>query len=213
MKNVREMGLNQWNEFSVALQKAGFNADLVQQVISSKDNKLAQVMYDALVDSITSNEIEERFKLINTFTLTTPSNLEEYFAPLDEKYASYSDTLVANFPGYQKGYTYEKLKAETAYQVKVFLTKNASFDECMEKLISEKALLVGGQGMMLAIQLKGNDFSTRAMTLGTVKDVVWMRRENYASGLKGSGKHWRNAGGSFERDRFDEFHLLCFCEI
>lgn len=44
------MSCGEMHEFALVLDKAGFDADLVQRIVNSKDNKHAKMMYDALTD-------------------------------------------------------------------------------------------------------------------------------------------------------------------
>ena len=45
MKSVSELGLKAWGEFGLSLKKAGFEPHHIHQVINSKDNKLAEAMF------------------------------------------------------------------------------------------------------------------------------------------------------------------------
>ena len=46
---VREISCGRMHEFAILLDKAGFNSDLIQEIINSKDNKLAKAMFDAIM--------------------------------------------------------------------------------------------------------------------------------------------------------------------
>lgn len=46
MKSVSELGLTTWSELSLSLKKAGFEPQHVHQIINSKDNKLAEAMFE-----------------------------------------------------------------------------------------------------------------------------------------------------------------------
>ncbi|MBI2100271.1 MAG: hypothetical protein HYT48_02955 [Candidatus Vogelbacteria bacterium] len=47
-KSVCDIGLGQMHEFALVLDKAGFNADIVQEIISSRGNKKAETMLASL---------------------------------------------------------------------------------------------------------------------------------------------------------------------
>lgn len=49
-KSVCDMSCGEMHEFALVLDKAGFNADLVQKIVASKGNKHAKMMYAALTD-------------------------------------------------------------------------------------------------------------------------------------------------------------------
>ena len=51
-KSVCDMGCGKMHEFGLVLDKAGFDADLVQEIINSKDNKYAKTMYTALTGGV-----------------------------------------------------------------------------------------------------------------------------------------------------------------
>lgn len=62
-KCVCDLSCGAMHEFALVLDKAGFNADLVQNIVNSKGNKLAEAMYSALNSS-----------RIVTINRTTPFN-------------------------------------------------------------------------------------------------------------------------------------------
>lgn len=68
-KSVCDMSCGQMHEFALALDKAGFNADLVQRVVGSRGNKSAKAMYAAINDK--AEVVEPK---IITIDRSTPFN-------------------------------------------------------------------------------------------------------------------------------------------
>lgn len=65
-RSVCDMSCGQMHEFALVLDKAGFDANLVQKVVSSRGNELAEAMYAAVNrDEMHSSVVStEKFTLL-----------------------------------------------------------------------------------------------------------------------------------------------------
>lgn len=162
MTNVRSMGLNQWGEFSVALQKAGFDTALAQEIIQSKNNKLAEAMYAEVLHTKAKGLGFGR--AIKEFTLTVPLHYEhdkyiDQFAlrmkASMEKCRFDKEFSSANF---SKATT--KLLPGVTYKVKMFpVEDHIAFNKCIEFMQIQCALMAGVHGLCLVYDLAKENFS------------------------------------------------------
>lgn len=65
-KSVCDMSCGSMHEFALVLDKAGFDADLVQKIVNSKGNKHAKMMYATLIEG--ENTVEQCLKCISDGT-------------------------------------------------------------------------------------------------------------------------------------------------
>lgn len=219
MANVRDMGLGQWNEFSVALHKAGFDSDLIQKIINAKDNKLAKAMYTA----VTGEELDERFgPAIVEFELTVPTDYN-HDTQIDTSGAKarkekttyyYNDDLTSkNFAN-----ATNKLVPGKTYKVKIFpILQTVTSEGCMTFLRKQNAVLVGGQGATLVYDLAKDQLPKGKWTVSfDEKDALWEDAGGYrrvpdvgASTVGGFGF----VLGSFGADWGSGRCVLCFCDL
>mgnify|MGYP003495697143 FL=1 len=143
------MGLSQWNEFSVALHKAGFDPELIQEIIASKGNKLAEAMYAEVLH--TKAEGLGIGRAIKEFELTVP---------LDYEHDKYIDQFVArikartekvqfdsNFTSLNFSKASIKLLPDTTYKVKIFpVHDHIMFKKCIDFVDIQGALMAVAHG-------------------------------------------------------------------
>ncbi len=219
MANVREMGLGQWNEFSVALHKAGFDTDLIQKIINAKDNKLAKAMYTA----VTGEELDERFgPAIVEFELTVPADYN-HDTQIDTSGAKarkekttyyYNDELTSkNFAN-----ATNKLVPGKTYKIKIIpILSTVTSEDCMALLRKHNAILVGGQGATLVYDLAKDKLPKGKYTVSfDEKDALWKGaggdRGVPSVGADTDGDFGFYLGG-FGHDWTSAYCVLCFCDL
>lgn len=208
--------LGKTHEFMLSLKKAGFDDELIQQVINSKGNKHAKAMYGAVTGEA---QVDDRFELLNTFSITVPqgydhaTRLASFSKEHREEFAYYNDAITDM--NYAKATT--KLEPGRKLKVKVFQIKGlVSSEDCMAHLRSQKAIFVGAQGASLAYEQKKDELPVNRWSASfDEKCALWE---------DGDGDHgvpcvYRNSVGGFgfdlggfEYDWYDDDCLLCFCD-
>ena len=72
-KSVCDLSYGAMHEFALVLDKAGFDAEMIQGVINSRGNKQAKAMYAALASGAT---VDDWFELVNTFEIVVPEGYD-----------------------------------------------------------------------------------------------------------------------------------------
>ena len=215
-KSVCGMSCGQMHEFAIALDKAGFNAKLVQEVVSSRGNSKAKRMFAALSGAALEGD---RFDLIEIFPVTVPegydhvTRLATFASAHRQEFYSYHDDLTDQ--SFAKATT--KLVAGRKFQVKAFQIKGrVTSEDCLTFVKSQKGVLVGAQGASLAYE-QGKDklpVNRRSISfdekdslpvLGGFHRVPKVRRDSdgdFGFGLGYFGGDW--TGGDV---------LLVFCDL
>lgn len=220
-KSMCDIGYKQGAEFFTALEKAGFTGDLIQQIINSRGNKMAKAMYTAVQgDAQTDN----RFELLKRFDITVPEGYKHatrlntfratHQSEEKKEFHYYSDAITdANFAA--KATT--KLAPGREFTVKVFgITERVSSEDCLAKLRSEKAVLVGAQGASLAYEQGKDELPKGKWSISfDEKKALWQdsggrhRVPGVVAGLDGV---FRFDLDFFVSDWPSVFVLLCFCD-
>lgn len=219
-KSMCDISYSQGHEFILALEKAGFTGDIVQQVINSRGNKMAKAMYAVATDG---KQTDDRFQFLKSFEVTVPegydhaTRLDTFHATHQsdkEEFYFYNDAITdANFAA--KATT--KLVAGRKFTVKVFgITERVSSEDCLAKLRSEKAILVGAQGASLTYEQKKDELPKGKWSVSfDEKKALWRDP---------GGDHrvphlYAFSGGDFdfglvhfEDDWSSDYVLLCFCD-
>lgn len=211
--------LGKTHEFMLSLKKAGFDDELIQQVINSKGNKHAKAMYGAVTGEA---QVDDRFELLNTFSITVPqgydhaTRLASFSKEHREEFYCYNDAITDK--NYAKATT--KLEPGHKLKVKVFQIKEkVTSPDCMKFLLSQKAVLVGAQGASLAYEQKKEELPVGRWSVSfDQKDALWE---------DGDGNHRvpcvnRYSDGDFKfylgffesgwHGWSDGHCLLCFCD-
>lgn len=221
MANVRDMGLGQWNEFSVALHKAGFDSDLIQKIINAKDNKLAKAMYTA----VTGEELDERFgPAIVEFELTVPvdynhdTQIDTSGAKARKEKTTYCYNNALTSKNFAKATN--KLLPGKTYKVKIIpilATATVTSEDCMTFSRKQNVILVGGQGATLVYDLAKDKLPKNKYIVSfDEKEAVWKDAEGdrrvpclYAGADGDFGFYLGNFGGDWDSDDC----VLCFCDL
>lgn len=232
-KGMCDIGYKQGSEFFTALEKAGFTGDIIQQVINSPRNQMAVAMY-ATVTTVARvlKPRPDKFELLTTFEITVPqgynhatrlSDFKVMYQPEVETeerkkhFCFYNQDLTdAN---YSKATT--KLVPGRKLQVKVFgikSGKSVSSNQCLTKLRSENAILVGAQGASIAYEQGKDKLPKDKWSISfDEKDVLWFNNNEhmvpcvsmYSDGAFYSRLFIFEGGGGWD----DVYCLFCFCDL
>ena len=216
-KSVRDViSYDQGYELILVLKKAGFNVDLIQKIINSKSNRLAKEMY-GFIASVT--QASDQFELVNTFSIIVPAGynhatrLDTFGKKHRREFSLYNSAI--NDENYGRGTT--KLIPGERFRVKIFRIKGTvSSEDCLAFLHSQKALLVGAQGLSLVYEQDRNYISVSIQCLVSFdkKDALWQG----TSGDYRVPYMWHHQDGSFEFNLGffelqwgDNCSIICFC--
>ncbi len=204
------------HEFAICLDKAGFDADLVQKIISARNNKMAKAMLSAIG---VVEPMDERFEIVKEFTLTVPENythdtqLALFAKDSKKKFYFYNDAITdKNFAN-----ATNKLTPGKTYTVKVIGIKaTVTSEDCLTVLKQNNAILVGAQGAALAYQLKKDELPVGKWSVSfDEKDALWkdaVGNLRVPGVVRFSDGDWEFRLGYFGGDWFAAFCLLCFCD-
>ncbi len=207
-----------------ALDPAAVNSTL-QQVLEG-----AVITEQKMVVMVSPKPKPDKFELLTTFEVTVPADynhatrltdFKEMYQPeveTEEKkkqFYYYNPNITdANF---SKATT--QLVPGRKFQVKIFgikSGKSVSSDECLNKLRSENAVLVGAQGASLAYeQGKVNLPKGKWHVSFDEKDALWFDGGDHGVPcvFAYSGGDFRFRLGYFEGGWGDNYCLLCFCDL
>ncbi len=214
-RNVCDMSCGAMHEFALALDKAGFTASLVQQVINSGGNKLARAMRAALTTGVV---VDDRFELVDSFDVVVPdgydhaTRLGTFWREHGEEFDCYNPSITdENYSG-----ATNKLVPGRGFRVKVFQIRGVvSSDDCLAHLRSQKAVLVGAQGASLAYEQGKNMLPVNRWSVSfDDKDALLEDPSGWhwvPDVLRHSDGSFRFNLGQFELNWNDGFCLLCFC--
>lgn len=218
-KSVRDMSCGQMHEFALVLDKAGFDASLVQEVVSSRGNKLAEAMYITIKGEVPT----EKFSLLADFgTITVPADYDHATQLVSfrkknyRKFYYYNDAITdAHFPNPTR-----ILKPGDKLWVRAFkqaIGGTTTSEERLAFLATKKAVHTGAQGASLVFEQRCNQFPKGYWyTSFDEKDHLWEDANGY-HGVPGMGAH---SGGGFdfglgtlEYICYGDSVLLCFCDV
>lgn len=208
--------LGKTHELMLSLKKAGFDDELIQQVINSKGNKHAKAMYSAVTGGA---QVDDRFGLINTFSIVVPQGYDHAtrlgsFREKHRKEFYYYNEAITD-KNYAKATT--KLEPGRKLKVKVFqINERVTSLDCLAHLRSQKAVLVGAQGASLVYEQKKDELPVDRWSVSfDEKDALWedgggYLRVPYVFRYSGGGSGF--VLGDFEDGWSDGYCLLCFCD-
>lgn len=202
-----------------ALRTLNLSKEDAQEIIESGDvlKKEVAAIYKKMV------EANKKFgSPITEFELTVPADYNhseqiDSFATKTKKLKTtyyYNDNLTdRNFAK-----ATNKLEPGKTYKVKIIpILKQVTSDECLAVLKKHKAILVGGQGLTLAQELKAEEFPVGKWTVSfDEKDALWRDSDGYRRVpfvFRDSFGDWGFDLGSFENDWPGDDCLVCFCDL
>ncbi len=208
-----------------AAKLAGLQIDILQKVRNGQItlehlewfNKLNKVERDKLAGI---NTIDLRFVLSTTFQITVPGNydhsiqLASFREESHKKFYSYNDNITdANFAR-----ATNKLAPGKTYEAKIFkITERVTSEDCLAFLKTQKAILVGAQGISVVWQQAKEQFPKGKWTVSfDEKDALWRDAGGYrrVPGVdRYSGGVWYFSLGDFGYDWDDVSCVLCLCDL
>ena len=186
---------------------------------SSNQKALKNVLAGALLPSQDKPVVDSRFTPLNAFQITVPGNynhptqLASFARENREKFYFYNDKITDE--NFKKATN--KLIGKT-YEAKIFgITKRVSSEDCLAFLKTQKAILIGAQGISVVWQQAREQFPKGKWVASfDEKDALWRD----AGGFHGvpsvnqySGGGWDFFLGYFENDWRDDCCLLCVRDL
>ena len=220
-KSMCDISYSQGHEFILALEKAGFNGDIVQQVINSRGNKMAKAMFATVQGEV---QTDNRFELLKSFDVTAPEGYD-HATRLDTFRAAHQSEENKEFYFYNDAITDSNYAAKATtklvpcrqFTVKVFgITERVTSDDCLAKLRREKAILVGAQGCTLVYEQSRNELPKGKWSVSfDEKKALWRDGNGYCRVPYLDMYSDGNLGfylGNFESGWNSDCVLLCFCD-
>ncbi len=176
---------------------------------------------DVVTSLVKHSALDDRLALLNSFELTVPKGYNHgtqlaTFAKYakDEKFRYLNGEI--NDANYVKATN--KLVPGKTYGVKIFQIKTrVTSEDNLAFLASQRAILVGAQGISLARQLKKNEFPVGKFTVSfDEKDALWEDSDGshrVPGFYRLSGGDWEFSLGGFEYDWYDVHCLFCLCDL
>lgn len=204
------------HELMLALKKAGFDDELIQQVVNSRGNKHAKAMYSAVANDA---QADDRFELLNTFSIVVPqgydhaTHLTSFSKEHCKEFAYYNDAIT------DKNYANVTTKLEPGrkFKVKVFQIKEAvTSEDCLAHLRLQKAVLVGAQGASLYYEQCRDLWQINRWLISfDEKDALWEDADGdhrVPHVNRDSAGDFKFGLGYFESGWYGGYCLLCFCD-
>lgn len=172
-------------------------------------------------------DTEDRFKLLKEFELTVPRTIRDSFLFEDfyrQKHKKFFDYNNENGdPGFAT--VTNKLAAGKTYKVKLFEIrwgKHLSSEECLEFLKTQKAILIGLEGILLVWNhINIWQHLQEAFPVGKYevsfdqRDLLWKNdqgRPRVPTMGRDVEDEWNFFLDAFDAKWDDNYILLCFCE-
>jgi hypothetical protein len=139
------------HEFFMNLKKAGFTDDLIQKVINSRNNALAEKMYASVVETATKNSsAEDDFDKLKEFEITISGNFDfDAFRFENEKLFYYFEPALVG-KNFKSNVPLEVVKKKIVeiYQLKRKKTR----EECLNFIVSQNGQLPNAHGLAIVWQ-------------------------------------------------------------
>ncbi len=217
------MSCGKMHELAIALDKAGFDSDLIQKIINSKNGKLAKDMYAAIaVKEKEQAAPGEKFALLADLgTIIVPNDydhgtwLSSFSKKNRKKFYSYNDDINdKNFPKptrvLKPG---DKLRVRAYHQV---VSGTTTSEERMEFLKTLNPVFIGAQGAALVFEQKRDQLPKGKWYASfDEKDRLWEDSDgsHRVPGMDAnSDGDFRFNLGYFEEVWNDDNAFLCFCD-
>ncbi len=207
---------------AIDLDVFNFTKEEAQQIIEKGDLIQAEM-------KITLNAFLKKYAIVDQrfgsalaeFDLTVPTDYnhdtiiddqKKKLKKLENTYYYNDDLTSKNFANASV-----KLVPGKTYRVKIFpILEGVTSEDCTLFLKKQRAILVGGQGVLLANDLKGDEFPIDKWTISfDEKEALWKDSDGphqvpfvyrYSDGDRGFFL------GGFEDDWVCDYCLLCFCD-
>ena len=208
-----------------AAKLAGLQIDTLQKIrngqITLEHWEWFNMLNKAERDRLTGvNATDPRFPLLTTFQFTVPENyvhatqLASFAKENREKFYFYNDNITdANFAKVTN-----KLTSGKIYEAKIFgITERVTSEDCLVFLKTQKAILVGAQGISIVWQQAKEQFPKGKWTVSfDEKDALWQDADGYHRVpyvRQRSDGDWHFFLGNFEFDWYDDDCVLCLRDL
>jgi hypothetical protein len=207
--------------FERARKKVVLDKDAIQRLLANGD----KLQDDVVASLVKHSASDDRFGLLASFKLTVPKGYDHgtqlatfasFAKDKPEKFYYYNDNITdKNFAKVTN-----KLIPGKTYGVKIFGIKKGkvvSSPDCMAFLASQRAILVGAQGVSLTRQLKKEEFPVGKWTVSfDEKDALWaddVGSHRVPRVRRDSDGAWGFDLGYFGGGWRVDYCLLCFCDL
>ena len=200
----------------------GFSKEEAQQIIEKGDLLQAEMKTTLTAFLKKYAIIDQRFgAALTEFDLTVPTdyNHDTIIDDQKKKLKKLKNTHHHNDDLTSKNYANatNKLVPGKTYTVKIFpILEGVTSEDCMTFLKKQRAILVGGQGVLLANDLKGDEFPVGKWTVSfDEKEALWKDsggNHRVPSVYRSSDGDRKFSLGYFEFDWVSGNCLLCFCD-
>lgn len=200
-----------------SVRALGLTKDEAQEIIANGGKLQADIK--PLLQKLSMQD--KRFgPAIREFELTVPSdyNHESQIDQFAKKVKKLKTTYYYNDELTSKNFARATTKLEPGktYKVKIFpILSGVTSEDCMNFLQKQKAMLVGGQGLTLAQDLKATEFPESKYTVSfDEKNTLWKDsgHRRVPRLFRRSDGDWEFGLGGFEGGWGSGHCLLCFCD-
>lgn len=208
---------------TIDFSSLGISKEGAQEIIE-KGNLLQSDIKDSIIDALMKYAIiDKRFgAAIAEFELTVPPdyNQDTQIDEFGKKTKKLKTTYYYNDALTSKNFAKatNKLTPGKTYKVKIFpILSTVTSEDCMNFLRKQNAILVGGQGVTLAQDLKADEFPIGKYTVSfDEKEALWKDSagdHRVPRVGRGSDGGWEFRLGSFGIGWGVDGCLLCFCDL
>lgn len=220
-KSVCDMSCGQMHELAIALDKAGFDAEKIQRVVSSRGNKLAAAMHVAVNSGLKEEDTPFDTPIIFPDAIVVPEDFDHTrcLATFREDCGSQFGYFNPNSTDANFAKATTKLTPGRKFRLKLIPIKSgkvvASSDDCLARLKQEQAVLTGAQGLTLVYrQAKGKlpkgKYYPSFDEEKALPVVDGYHRVPYLGVYSGGDFDW--SLGNFEYSWYDDGVLVCLCD-
>ena len=152
---VREISCGKMHELAIALDKAGFDSELIQKIINSENNKMAELMYASIIEK--KVEPTEKFTLLADLgTITVPKNYVhgKQLGSLNRKEFYYFDNDITDKNFSNPSHILKPSEKLWVRAFKQVVPGSTTSEERMDFLSKMNAIHTGAQGASLVYQQK-----------------------------------------------------------
>lgn len=197
-----------------ARKKVVLDKDAIQRLLGNG----GKFQDDIIASLIKHSAADDRFGLLTSFEITVPKDYDHNtqlatFASYAKKERFYYYNEAITDKNFAKAT--QKLVPGKTYSVKIFgIKQRVSSEDCLMFLATQKAILVGAQGVSLVRQLKKDKFPVSRYTVSfDEKDALFVGgRHRVPSVSRDSGGGWEFDLGCFESDWGSACCLLVLCD-
>lgn len=217
------------HEFALVLDKAGFNADLVQQIVNSRANKMARAMYGSLAEPtkpVSAEPIVKFGLLVDLGTIVVPADYDHAtcLVSFEKRHQGGKKKSFAYYNENRNDTNFRNpsriLKPGDKLWVRAFqqvVGGTTTSEERMKFLATQNAIHTGAQGLTVVFDQKHDQLPKgKWYSSFDEKDRLWRDSDRYHRvprfDARSDGDFTWDLG-CFERVWSDSYAFLCFCDL